>query len=153
MNMKILPVILTLLLAVPVHAEETAEMTFDKKTHNFGIVAKDTCVVSCVFTFTNTGNAPLVIHQATSSCGCTVPEYTKEPIAPGKQGTINVTYNGKAKSLGVFKKSIIIHSNAVNTPVYVYIEGEMIAADNIEELVPAAPKKEQLEVVPDTNQG
>lgn len=125
-----------LLLATSAFAEETAELTFQKKTHNFGVVAQDTCIVTCTFTFTNTGNAPLIIHQAISSCGCTVPQYTQEPIAPGKQGTMLVTYNGKAKRPGVFKKSITIHSNAANTPVRIYIEGEMIALDNIEELVP-----------------
>ena len=115
--------------------EETAQMTFQQKTHNFGIVARDTCVVTCSFTYTNTGNAPLIIHQAYSSCGCTVPKYTQEPVLPGQQGTINVTYNGKNKRAGVFKKSITIHCNAKETPVYIYIEGEMIDEPDIEELV------------------
>jgi len=132
-------------------AEETAEMTFKNKTHNFGVVAQDTCVVTCVFTFTNTGNAPLVIHQAISSCGCTVPEYTMEPIAPGQTGTLNVTYNGKTKRPGVFKKSITIHSNAANTPVRIYIEGEMIASEDIEELVPTQPT-ETLQEAADTSE-
>lgn len=139
-----------MLFASAVVADDTAEMTFKNKNHNFGIVAQDTCVVSCVFTFTNTGNAPLIVHQAVSSCGCTVPEYTQEPIAPGATGTINVTYNGRTKRPGVFKKSITIHSNAVNTPVRVYIEGEMIAEDNIEELVPVAVADEQPEAKADT---
>jgi len=128
-----------MLLVSAAFAEETAEMTFKNKT-----------VVSCVFTFTNTGNAPLIIHQAVSSCGCTVPEYTMEPIAPGATGTLNVTYNGRTKRPGVFKKSITIHSNAANTPVRVYIEGEMIADDNIEELVPIAAPDNQTEAAPDT---
>lgn len=103
-----------------------SEMTFKQKTYNFGNVAQDTCEVTCSFTFTNTGNGPLIIHQAVTSCGCTVPEYSQEPIAPGDTGTIQVTYNGKHKRPGVFKKSITIHSNAKNTPVRVYIEGEML---------------------------
>ena len=132
-------------------ADEAAELTFQKKTHNFGIVAQDTCIVTCTFTFSNTGNAPLIIHQAISSCGCTVPEYTREPIAPGQQGSILVTYNGKAKRPGVFKKSITIHSNAANTPVRIYIEGEMIAEDNIEELVPVTTLDEQIQEATDTS--
>lgn len=124
--------------------EEYAQMTFVKKTHNFGVVARDTCVVTCTFTFTNTGNAPLIIHQAYSSCGCTVPEFTQEPVQPGKSGTIKVTYNGKTKRAGVFKKSITIHSNSKETPVYIYIEGEMIDEPNIEELVPTTETTEAL---------
>ena len=111
------------------------EMTFKKKTHDFGTVCQDTCVVTCTFTFRNTGDGPLVIHQAATSCGCTVPEYTQEPIAPGATGTINVTYNGKTKRPGVFKKSITIHSNAKNTPVRIYIQGEMIPSADYEEIL------------------
>ena len=132
---KFIALIAVALMACNMMAEEAAEMTFKEKTHNFGVVAQDTCVVTCTFTFTNTGNAPLVIHQAISSCGCTVPEYTMEPIAPGQTGTINVTYNGKTKRPGVWKKSINIHSNAKNTPVRIYIEGEMIPSADIEELL------------------
>ena len=132
---KFIALIAVALMACNMMAEEAAEMTFKEKTHNFGVVAQDTCVVTCTFTFTNTGNAPLVIHQAISSCGCTVPEYTMEPIAPGQTGTINVTYNGKTKRPGVWKKSITIHSNAKNTPVRIYIEGEMIPSADIEELL------------------
>ena len=132
---KFIALIAVALMACNMMAEEAAEMTFMEKTHNFGVVAQDTCVVTCTFTFTNTGNAPLVIHQAISSCGCTVPEYTMEPIAPGQTGTINVTYNGKTKRPGVWKKSITIHSNAKNTPVRIYIEGEMIPSADIEELL------------------
>lgn len=132
---KFIALIAVALMACNMMAEEAAEMTFKEKTHNFGVVAQDTCVVTCTFTFTNTGNAPLVIHQAISSCGCTVPEYTMEPIAPGQTGTINVTYNGKTKRPGVWKKSITIHSNAKNTPVRIYIEGELIPSADIEELL------------------
>ena len=145
---KIASLFVIALMAMNVMADDGAELTFKEKTHNFGIIAQDTCVVSCTFTFTNTGNQPLVIHQAISSCGCTVPEYTMEPIAPGKSGVINVTYNGKTKRPGVFKKSITVHTNAINTPTRIYIEGEMIASDNIEELVPVQPTEVIQESVP-----
>ena len=73
-------------------AQTNADIKFDKTTHDFGKFSENSPVVSCTFTFTNIGDAPLVIHQAVASCGCTVPEYTKEPIMPGKKGTIKVTY-------------------------------------------------------------
>ena len=85
-------------------AQTNADIKFDKTTHDFGKFSENSPVVSCTFTFTNIGDAPLVIHQAVASCGCTVPEYTKEPIMPGKKGTIKVTYNGTGKYPGHFKK-------------------------------------------------
>ena len=60
-----------------------AEITFEKVSHDFGTFSEDAPVVHCTFKFTNTGDALLVIHQAIASCGCTVPEYPKEPIKPG----------------------------------------------------------------------
>ena len=114
-------------------AQSGPEMTFQNKTHNFGTVAQDTCVVTYTFLFKNTGDETLIVHQASSSCGCTVPEYTQEPIPPGFMGEIKVTYNGKTKRPGVFKKSITIHSNAKNTPVRIYIEGEMLEGDGKQE--------------------
>ncbi len=67
------------------HAQGGADIKFDKTTHNFGTFSENNPVVSCTFTFTNVGDAPLVIHQAVASCGCTVPEYTQEPVMPGKK--------------------------------------------------------------------
>lgn len=67
-----------------VSAQGKADIKFDKTSHNFGTFSENDPVVSCVFTFTNVGDAPLVIHQAVASCGCTVPEYTQEPVLPGK---------------------------------------------------------------------
>lgn len=108
---------------------EKGEMKFEKTRHNFGIFAADTAIVTHDFVFTNVGKAPLIIHQASASCGCTVPEYTLEPIMPGEKGKITVTYNGKGRRPGVFRKSITIHNNGRQTPIRVYIEGEMIADD------------------------
>lgn len=105
------------------------EMKFEHTRHNFGIFAIDTAVVTHDFVFTNVGKAPLIIHQANASCGCTVPEYTLEPIMPGEKGKITVTYNGKGRRPGVFRKSITIHNNGKQTPLRLYIEGEMIGEE------------------------
>ena len=106
-------------------AQKQAEIKFDKTEHNFGTFAESQPVQKCTFTFTNTGNAPLVINQAVASCGCTVPEYTKAPIKPGEKGAIKVTYNGAGKFPGHFKKSITIRTNGVVEMTRLYIEGEM----------------------------
>lgn len=106
-----------------------AEIVFDKSIHNFGKFSEKEPVQKCVFTFTNTGEAPLIINQAIASCGCTVPSYTKEPVKPGGKGQIKVTYNGKGTFPNHFKKSITVRSNATSEMVRLYIEGEMVAEE------------------------
>lgn len=106
-------------------AQKNAEIKFDKMTYDFGTFSESTPVQKCTFTFTNAGDAPLIIHQAIASCGCTVPQYTKKPVAPGQKGTINVTYNGKGRFPGHFKKSITIRCNGKPEMVRLYIEGTM----------------------------
>ena len=106
-------------------AQKPAQIKFDKTTHNFGTFSESEPKVSCSFTFTNVGEQPLVINQAVASCGCTVPEYTKQPIAPGQKGEIKVTYNGKGKFPGHFKKTITIRTNGVPEMTRLYIEGNM----------------------------
>ena len=103
-----------------------AVIKFEKNTFDFGkFVEKE--VQSCDFIFTNTGNEPLVIQQAYGSCGCTVATPPKEPVAPGQKGVIKVTYNGKGKFVGFFKKPITVRSNATNAITRVYIQGTMVA--------------------------
>ncbi len=71
-------------------------MNFEEKVHDFGNIQEGD-VVTKVFKFTNTGEAPLIISNASSSCGCTVPSYTEKPIAPGESGEIEVKYNSRGK--------------------------------------------------------
>lgn len=106
-------------------ASAQAEIKFDKLTHNFGTFSESTPVQKFTFTFTNVGNKPLVINQAIASCGCTVPKYTKTPIAPGQKGQIDITYNGRGMFPGHFKKSITIRSNGNVEMTRLYIEGVM----------------------------
>lgn len=73
------------------------KISFDETEHDFGTIEQGTNVEH-TFTFTNTGNAPLVITNATSSCGCTVPTWTREPIAPGETGEMTVKFNGSGQN-------------------------------------------------------
>jgi hypothetical protein len=109
-------------------AQKPAEIKFDKTTHNFGTFSESEPKVTCVFTYTNVGEQPLVVNQAIASCGCTVPEYTKTPVQPGEKGEIKVTYNGAGKFPGHFKKSITIRSNGAVEMTRLYIEGDMTEA-------------------------
>ncbi len=106
-------------------AENYAEIKFDTLRCNLGVFPETDAVRKYSFNFTNTGTAPLIINQAFASCGCTVPEFTKEPIKPGERGSINVTYNGEGLLSGRFSKTITIRSNARNRIVRLVIEGEM----------------------------
>ena len=119
-------VTLTEVKAVPAtKAQKYAEIKFDTLRHNFGQFSKDEPIVRCAFGFVNSGTAPLIIHQAFASCGCTVPKFTKEPIKPGEKGQIEITYDGTGKFPGHFQKTITIRTNAVNEVVRLTVEGIM----------------------------
>ncbi len=105
--------------------QKQAEIKFDKLTHNFGKFSESAPKVSCTFTYTNVGTAPLIINQAVASCGCAVPEYTKTPVMPGQKGQLKVTYNGAGKFPGHFKKSITVRTNGKVEMTRLYIEGDM----------------------------
>lgn len=124
--MKKIFLLLMMLASLVAYAQqEQPEIKFDKTVHNFGTFSEKTPVQTAVFAFTNIGKAPLIINQAIASCGCTIPSYTKEPIMPGEKGTVKVTYNGKGKFSGHFKKSITIRTNGKVEMVRLYIEGDM----------------------------
>ena len=108
--------------------EKQAKIAFNNTAYSFGTF-EETKAQTCVFTFQNTGTAPLIINQAVASCGCTVPTYTKSPIAPGQSGQIKVTYNGKGKFPGHFKKSITVRTNGTPEVVRLYVEGDMTVKD------------------------
>lgn len=105
-----------------------AKISFDKLVNDFGTFSENNPVQKCTFTFTNTGDKPLVINQAYASCGCTVANYTKTPIKPGEKGTVTVTYNGKDKNPRRFKKAITVRSNGIPMITRIYIEGVMSEA-------------------------
>ncbi len=101
-------------------------ISFDEKSYDFGKVNEEDGKITHVFEFVNKGNAPLVINRAQAQCGCTTPVWTKEPIEPGKKGTINVTYNPQGRP-GNFTKSITVYSNATEEQFLLTIRGEVIS--------------------------
>lgn len=126
--MKKLILLLTVVLGVSTVTfaqSKPAEFKFEKETHDFGKIPM-TKPASVDFKFTNTGDQPLILTKVESTCGCTVPDYTKTPIKTGETGTIKVTYTPAGSPLP-FSKSVTITSNA-KTPVKVlYIKGETVA--------------------------
>jgi hypothetical protein len=104
---------------------------FEKETHDFGKI-KEGDIVEYEFVFTNTGNAPLIIASATGSCGCTVPDWPKEPIGIGEKGKIQVKFNSSKKP-GLQNKTVTITGNTFPKQTKL----------NIKANVEAAPKTEQ----------
>ena len=106
--------------AVKMVAPSGAKATWAKEAHDFGEI-KLKVPVSVEFTFTNTGDAPLIIKEVVTSCGCTASDYAKEPILPGKSSTIKVSYN--AANPGAFTKTITVKSNDVTESKILTIKG------------------------------
>ena len=115
-------------LAFNVNAQEAtiggAEITFEKEVHDYGKIEQH-ANGECEFVFKNTGTVPLTIENAKGSCGCTVPEWPKTPIAPVDSASIKVKYD--TKRIGLINKSVTITSNASNSPnAVVRIKGEVL---------------------------
>lgn len=96
------------------------EITFEKETIDYGTIEQG-ADGHREFVFTNTGKEPLIITNAKGSCGCTVPTWPREPIAPGEQGVIKVKYD--TKRVGPFHKSVELSSNAASGKVVIHIKG------------------------------
>lgn len=107
-------------------------IAFSEKEHDFGTFRESEGVVSHDFIFTNSGNAPLIINDVKASCGCTTPQWTKEPLLPGRTGTIRVSFDPKARP-GSFNKTINVNSNADVPSVILSIHGVVIPVDRVEE--------------------
>ncbi len=99
-----------------------ALISFETQTYNFGTIKENSGPVSCEFEVINTGNGNLVILDATAECGCTRPEYPKNPIAPGKKGKIKVTYNPLGRP-GAFDKVVTVKTNGKPRKVRLKITG------------------------------
>ena len=102
-------------------------ITLDKDVHDYGTIQQG-ADGNCLFTVTNSGTEPLIISRCKGSCGCTVPQCEKSPIAPGATSSIKVKYD--TKRIGPINKSVTITSNAGNEPTKVIrIKGKVEASD------------------------
>lgn len=122
-NIKLLLLFLTLAGFVKINAQSTPVFKFENTTIDYGTIKQGSDGYR-TFVFTNTGNAPIIVSQVTSSCGCTIPEKPKEPIMPGEKGAIKVHYD--TNRVGPFQKNIRITSNAKPTVVEVHIKGLVV---------------------------
>jgi hypothetical protein len=108
-----------------VENKNQAEFKFDALEYNYGSIKQGESV-SYSYKFTNVGKEPLVITSAHGSCGCTVPDWPKEPIKKGETGLIKVTFNSAGK-MGAQDKTVTINSNAKVSPIVLHIKGNVEA--------------------------
>jgi len=109
--------------AVATDTTGTAVIDFNELEHNFGSI-KEGEKVGCIFSFTNTGDADLILTAASASCGCTVPKYEKKPVAPGGKGAIEVIFDSSGRS-GLQSKTVVVQSNAENNLIILRIIAEI----------------------------
>lgn len=119
-----IPLLAIFLIALPAYAKKEAQINFKEAVYDFGQVSLKKGKVVHEFQFTNTGDKNLTITNARADCGCTRPQYNDEPVAPGKSGSIKVTFvpNGK----GTFQKKITVTTNGTPRKVRLIIKGEVV---------------------------
>jgi hypothetical protein len=106
------------------NAERLPKMVFDKEIHDFGTI-KAGEKVSYSFRFVNEGGRDLIIQSASGSCGCTVPDFPKEPIPPGREGYIRVMFNSEGKS-GIQEKQVTVLANTMPNTITVRVKAEIV---------------------------
>ncbi|MBR3518783.1 MAG: DUF1573 domain-containing protein [Paludibacteraceae bacterium] len=115
-------------------ADGAPEIYFEQITHDFGTFPEENGKVSCTFEFKNVGTSDLVLQSVKASCGCTTPDWTKEPVKPGETGVVKATYNATGRP-GSFTKTITVKSNAGEKRLT--IKGEVIPkAQKVEDKYP-----------------
>ncbi|HEY4789500.1 MAG TPA: DUF1573 domain-containing protein [Bacteroidales bacterium] len=127
--MKKVLIILTIIVFIPVVAvypqQRTATIVFNEESFDFGKINESDGPVSHIFSFTNTGTVPLLIQNAQPSCGCTTPDWTKQPVMPGAKGFIKATFDPSGRP-GTFEKSVTVYSNADRSNVVLRFSGAVI---------------------------
>jgi hypothetical protein len=106
------------------------EIWFEEYMHDYGQIEQDSDG-TWTFLFKNLGEDAVVINRVRSTCGCTVPEWPREPVEPGDSGRITVKYN--TALTGTFLKSVSVYSTAANSPVKLQIKGKVVPAQAEEE--------------------
>lgn len=123
--MKKIYLLLCLVISATVFAQAPADIAFKTTTHSFGKI-KQNVPATYIFSFTNNSAKPAIIEFANAECGCTTPEYSKDPILKGKTSMIKVTYN--AANTGTFKKNVNVKFVGSQLPVTLTIDGEVVTA-------------------------
>jgi hypothetical protein len=100
------------------------EIVFERVFHDLGIIVQGE-TVGCNFAFTNTGEGSVMILDAHASCGCTVPRFSKEPVAPGGRGTVEVMFDSEGR-IGKQSKTVTIRTNGMTEDIRLNIVAEIV---------------------------
>lgn len=123
------------LMFVASFANAQGVIKFKTESHDFGKI-EEGVQAAYTFEFTNTGTAPVVISNAQASCGCTTPDWTKEPVMPGKSGKVMASFNSQGRP-GSFSKTVTVISNSETPQIVLSIKGE-VSSKSSEAGAPAA---------------
>jgi hypothetical protein len=107
-------------------AQKAASMSVAEEVYSFGNIVKTKGKVTHTFEIKNDGKQPLVSSRVITSCGCASPVWPKEPIAPGKTGSVVVTLDPHRQATGLFTKTVTISTNAKQSPAVIIITGTII---------------------------
>ncbi len=107
-----------------VNTDKAPVMLFERDIHDFGEIIQGE-IATTEFKFSNTGKSDLIIASARASCGCTVPEYPKEPIKPGESGVIKVSYNSEGRK-DAFNKTVTITANTIPNENRMKVKGIVV---------------------------
>ena len=122
-------VMLLLIVSLGSAQQKASVMSFSKTKHDFGNLEQKNGPARVTFEFINTGSKPVIIGNVKSSCGCTTPSWSKQPIAPGKKGFVDAVYDPRNRP-GHFSKTVTVYSNASNSPVTLNIVGNVLEKQN-----------------------
>ena len=111
--------------SLPTPKEKEVTLAIDRTVHDFGIIRESDGKTSTVFTVVNLGNTPLIINDVKASCGCTTPEWTKEPIVPGGTGYIKATYD-PTNRIYAFDRTLTVYTNGNPSEIVLHIKGTTI---------------------------
>ena len=100
-----------------------AKFNWNNTSYDFGKIEQSK-PVKAKFSFTNTGDKPLIITSVKASCGCTVADYTEGEILPGQKGKVTATYN--AAKAGIFNKTVTVNANVDGDPILLKLKGEVV---------------------------
>jgi hypothetical protein len=121
--MKKLISVFALIIGMVFTSSAQGALNFKQEKHDFGTI-KEGDVAVYNFEFTNTGKTPVVISNVQPSCGCTIPQWPKQPIQPGKTGTVTASYSSKGR-VGNFNKTITVINNGEVSQIVLSIQGSV----------------------------
>jgi|LauGreDrversion4_2_1035121.scaffolds.fasta_scaffold328429_2 hypothetical protein len=125
LDMKKLIALFALVLGFAFTSNAQGALKFKQEKHDFGTITEGT-VATYSFEFTNTGKTPVVISNVQPSCGCTTPDWTREPVMPGKTGKVTASYNSAGRP-GNFNKTVTVMNNGQVSQIVLSIQGSVAA--------------------------